>query len=102
MQNISHEDFLVFMQKTILNAFKMCTKGLAFNLVSPFVDYKNKNVYYSDIVEVIYFLRDNLGRFFSINHDYALYEYTVFVFKEEYIKSKHGQEEFLKYFKTSN
>lgn len=87
-----------FAQHLISNAFSMARKGVAFNFISPFVDFYQTQVYYSNIVKWINFINDELSRFFVINHAYALFEYTVHVYKEEYVKDKYCQDEFRKYF----
>lgn len=91
-------DWEKFAQDIIRNSFKMCNRGVAFNLISPFVDFYQTQVYYSNLPKFINFINDELSRFFVISHDYALFEYTVFVFKEDYIKSKYTEIEFQKYF----
>ena len=88
-----------FYQQIITNAFEMCTKGIAFNFISPFVDFYQTQVYYCNIYKLITFIPDKLSRFFSIRHNYALFEFTVFVYKEGYIKKQYPQAEFGKYFK---
>jgi hypothetical protein len=89
-----------FYQEIIKNAFEMCKKGIAFNFISPFVDFYQTPVYYCNLPKLINFINDDLSRFFEIKHDYALYEFTVFVYQESYIKSKTVQPEFQKYFKN--
>jgi hypothetical protein len=89
-----------FSQELIKNAFIMCRKAIAFNFVSPFVDYYQNHIYYSNLLKLIYFINDNLSRFFSILHNYPLYEFTVYVYRENYIKHKYNEEEFVKYFKS--
>ncbi len=89
-----------FYQEIIKNSFAMCKKGIAFNFISPFVDFYQTPVYYCNLPKLINFINDDLSRFFEIKHDYALYEFTVFVYQESYIKSKTVQPEFQKYFKN--
>ncbi|RMB57437.1 hypothetical protein EAX61_11870 [Dokdonia sinensis] len=89
-----------FSQNLLKNAFDMCTKGIAFNFVSPFVDYYQTQSYYANLPKILNFINDELSRFFEIKHNYALFEFTVYVYKESYIKSLHPQTEFTKYFKV--
>ena len=95
----SIRDWEKFAQLIIKHSFEMCNKGIAFNFISPFVDFYQTQVYYTNLPKLINFINDELSRFFEIKHNYALFEFTVFVYKEEYIKSKHSQPEFQKYFK---
>lgn len=96
------KDWEKFSQVIIKNAFDMCNKGIAFNFISPFVDYYQTQVYYCNLPKLINFINDELSRFFVIKHNYALYEFTLYVYKEEYIKLNHEQPEFSKYFKNMN
>lgn len=95
----SIRDWEKFSQEILRHSFEMCTKGISFNFISPFVDFYQTQVYYSNLPKLINFINDDLSRFFEIKHNYALYEFTVYVYKEEYIKSKFSQPEFQKYFK---
>lgn len=89
-----------FAQNILKNSFEMCNKGIAFNFISPFVDFYQPQVYYSNLPKLINFINDELSRFFEIRHNYALFEFTIFVYKEDFIKSCYPQEEFIKYFKV--
>ena len=89
-----------FAQQIILNSFNMARKGLSFNMVSPFVDFYQTQVYYGNLFKFITFINDNLSRFFTIHHDYALFEFTIHVFREEFVKELYPQTEFAKYFKV--
>lgn len=88
-----------FSQNLISNAFKMSNKGLAFNFISPFVDYYQTEIYYCNLPKLLNFINDELSRFFTIKHNYALFEFTVYIYKEKYVKMKYPESEFQKYFK---
>ena len=92
------KDWEKFSQNILSNAFDMCNKGIAFNFISPFVDFYQTQVYYCNLPKLLNFINDELSRFFVIKHNYALYEFTVYVYKVEFIKSQHKQLEFAKYF----
>lgn len=89
-----------FSQDIIRNSFAMCRKAVAFNFISPFVDFYHTNVYYANLPKLINFINDDLSRFFEVRHNYALFEFTVFVYREEYVKTLHPDPEFAKYFKV--
>lgn len=94
----SIRDWEKFSQLLLSNCFAMSRKGIAFNFISPFVDFYQSDVYYCNIYKLLSFINDDLGRFFEIHHNYALFEFTVFVYKESFISSQSPQEEFQKYF----
>jgi hypothetical protein len=90
-----------FAGELLKNCFSMANKGIAWNFISPFVDFYQTDVYYSNMSKWIQFIRDNLSRFFALRHDYPLFEYTVYVYQESYVKEMHTQVEFQKYFKVA-
>jgi len=96
----SIRDWEKFSQQILKNAFEMCNKGIAFNFISPYVDFYQTQVYYCNLPKLINFINDDLSRFFEIRHNYALFEFTVYVYKEDFVKSKTHQQEFQKYFKV--
>jgi hypothetical protein len=89
-----------FAQQIIRNSFAMCRKGVAFNFISPFVDFYQTQVYYANLPKLINFINDDLSRFFEVRHNYALFEFTVFVYREEHVHALHPEPEFRKYFKV--
>jgi hypothetical protein len=96
----SIREWEAFSQQIIRNAFHMANKGIAFNFISPFVDFYQTQVYYCNLPKLINFINDDLSRFFEIRHDYALFEFTVYVYKEPYMLERFPQPEFRKYFKV--
>ncbi len=87
-----------YARRLIANCFAMCRKAVGFNFISPFVDFYQTEVYYCNLSKILNFIVDDLSRFFLIQHNYALFEFTTFVYRPEYIKSKFRQPEFQKYF----
>ena len=93
------EAFSKFIEAILSNAFKMSKKGIAFNFISEFVDYKYDGLYYQSINSITDYIVNNISRYFTIDHSSPLYEFTVCVYKEEYIKSCYPEKEFHKYYK---
>lgn len=63
---------------------KLYTKiniGLAFNVMSPIVDFKRDDLFYLSFDKLGYFLKNNLSRHYVFNNHYKLWEYTTFVYK---------------------
>jgi SAM-dependent methyltransferase len=54
-------------------------KGLAFNLLSSYVDWREPHLFYGDPREFFDFCRRELSRFVTLFHDYPLYEWTIVV-----------------------
>jgi SAM-dependent methyltransferase len=55
------------------------TPGLAFNLLTTYVDWKQENLFYADPMEFFDFCKKNLSRKVTLIHDYPLYEWTMLV-----------------------
>ena len=100
-RDTSISDWEKFSRIILKNAFFMCRKGLAFNFISPFVDFYQTEVYYANLPRIINFVVEELSRFFVINHSYALYEFTLYVYRENVISNRDDAAEFKKYFKKS-
>ena len=72
-----------FVEAMLLRMFSLARKGIAFNLLTSYVDYENSNLFYLSPAETLDFCIRNLGRRVVIRHDYPLWEYTVYVYKTE-------------------
>lgn len=89
------EDFVFAMLK---NSFYRANKGIAVNFITEYCDFFDRDLYYAKLSRITDFVQSSLSRFFSIDHSYALYEYTLLVYREEYIASKFPEDDFKKYF----
>jgi SAM-dependent methyltransferase len=54
-------------------------RGLAFNLMTTWVDWRADELFYADPAEWFTFCRRELSRAVSLQHDYPLYEWTMIV-----------------------
>jgi SAM-dependent methyltransferase len=69
--------------KTILQRlWPLCEQGLAVNFFSEFVDWRDEELYYCSLDELVPFLVEELSRWYQIRHDYDLYELTAYVYRE--------------------
>jgi len=90
--------FAEYVKQIIFNGFKMCRCGISFNLLSGFCEYFNDDLFYGNIYDIVSFVVKNLSRFFTVDHGYPLYEYTMSVYKKDYIAKLYPQAEFAKYY----
>lgn len=70
--------------------YRVCRLGVAFNLTTDYVDYRDEYLYYYSPEEVFSFCR-SLSRFVTLRHDYPLYEFTVYIYRHAI---RHTQEVF--------
>ena len=99
MRETPRADWEAFAQTLIANCFKMSRVGVAFNFVSEFVDFHQPHVYYCDLSKLLHFVNGRLSRFFTLDHAYPLFEFTVFVYHESHIAAMNTEPEFQKYFR---
>jgi len=84
--NNKRQDNEIFMFKTLEKMFRAVKKGIAFNALTHYVDYFDKELFYSDPLKVFDFCKRNLSRKMTLKNDYLLkkdsipYEYTVYIY----------------------
>lgn len=98
---ISRRDWEKYLFRMIRNVFPMAKKGIAFNLITEFCDFYEKDLYYCHVSKLLAFLADDVSRFFLVDHTYPLYELTVYVYKEEVVRGDYPEQEYDKYFRSN-
>jgi ubiquinone/menaquinone biosynthesis C-methylase UbiE len=73
-----NENFLKQMLKT---AYRICKRGLAVNMTTNQVDFRDETLYYFSPESVLRFSR-TLSKRVAIRQDYPLYEFTAFIYRE--------------------
>ncbi len=80
--DLSFEAMLAYFQKLVLKVFDKVRIGIAFNVMSKQVDWERDDLFHLPFDVLASFLTQNLSRHFVIRHDYRLYEYTTYVYKQ--------------------
>lgn len=76
------EDNMGLAERMIENMFGLARKGIAVNFLSSYVNYQHeRNFHY--VPEEIFRLARRVTRWVRMRHDYPLWEFTVYMFKEE-------------------
>lgn len=77
-----------FWKQVISDLFLRCNDGIAFNMMSRYVDYENPKLYYEDPSYVLDFVKKNLSPFVTLRHDYLCkvdsipYEFSIYIYKK--------------------
>ena len=77
-----------FWQQTIRTIFKYCSKGIAFNMMSTYVDYQDNDLYYESPEEVFKFVKSEITPFVTLRHNYIVkddsipFEFIIYAYKE--------------------
>lgn len=77
----AEKDWQVFVRSMTRRMYEMCRIGIAFNLMSDRIDYREKALYYSNPGEMLDFCRMELSPHVLLRHDYPLHEYTAYVYR---------------------
>ena len=70
-----------WIKNILLKLWPLCRKGIAVNFLTEHVDWEEENLYYCSIGDIIPFCIKNLSRWLVIRHDYPLYEFTIYAYK---------------------
>lgn len=100
LAGVSAVEFDEYVRQMLANAFTSAARGIAFNFITGYVEYRYDDLFYGELPQVVEFVANRLSRFFTIDHAIPLYEYTVCVYREDYIASWYSDEAFRKYFGT--
>ncbi len=79
--NFKRKDNYKFIKKMIKKIFQSCKKGVAIDFLSTYVDYKNKDAFYSS-PEKIFKICKELSPRIVLRHDYMPFEYCVYIYKK--------------------
>lgn len=66
-----------FWKETVNKIFTSCRKGMAFNMMSIYVDYYDKDLYYESPEEVFKFVKNEITPFVNLRHNYIVKENSI-------------------------
>ena len=75
----SEEAWAEHVRDTLRALHAQARRGLAFNLMTSWVDWRSDDLFYADPAEWFDFCKRELGPLVSLQHDYPLYEWTMIV-----------------------
>jgi SAM-dependent methyltransferase len=76
-----------FLKNTITKAFNSTKKGVAFNLMSTYVDYMDEGLYYANPMEIFDYCKTHITKKITLRHDYLVkentipFEFTIYLYK---------------------
>jgi len=71
-----------WLQGIMLKLWTLCKLGVAVNFMTEYVEWKDKDLYYCPIAKLAEFCVRNLSRWFVIRHEYPLWEFTIYIYKQ--------------------
>ena len=72
-----------FLRRLVARIFRQCRVGVAFNVMTTHVNYMMPNLYYKNPAELIAWCMTELTTRIRVDHAYPLYEYTLYLYKED-------------------
>ena len=78
----SDADWDAYVKQHLEAMFARSRRGLSFNLLTTYVDWKAENLFYADPRDFFDFCKTRLSRFVTLHHDYGLFEWTIGVTRE--------------------
>ncbi|AOJ11739.1 SAM-dependent methyltransferase [Burkholderia sp. ABCPW 14] len=81
-RELSFDDMFDYFARVLKIVFAKARKGIAFNVMSKEVDWERDDLFHVPVTQLTHFLTKELSRHYVVRHDYGLYEYTTYVYKE--------------------
>jgi SAM-dependent methyltransferase len=78
---IPFDRMLTYWQDLLVVAFKHARLGLAFNVMSPHVDWERDDLFHLPLDTMSAFVWSRLTRFFVVRHDYRACEYVTYLYR---------------------
>ena len=79
--NYSNKQWWNFIKKMLLKMFSLSKKGIAFNLLTDNVDYKDKHLFYAPHKQIMKFIENNLSEKVVCKRNPQVWENVYYVYK---------------------
>lgn len=87
---LTEEALKALTRETIREMYSRARCGAAFNIVTSHVEWTTEELVYHDPAEVFTFCRTELTRHIQLRHDYPLWDFTVYLYRPEYMRDVYG------------
>lgn len=71
-----------FVKETIKKMFALCNRGVAFNVMTTYVNYFSSGLYYKHPSEMLAYCISEISPEVKLDHSYGLYEYTLYLYNK--------------------
>jgi SAM-dependent methyltransferase len=85
----SHDTMWTYMQALLRRVARIAEVGFAFNVMTKYLDWERGDLFHLPLDTMAAFISHEVSRAFVIRHDYGLFEYTVYVYKESLFPEQH-------------
>jgi SAM-dependent methyltransferase len=84
----SNLDMDRFAESLIRQMFQLCSRGIAFNVMTTKVNFFDNKLYYRNPIELLAWCMSEISSVARLDHTYPLYEYTVFLYRAPVLPTK--------------
>lgn len=92
----NHASTYPHLKNILKEMFRICKKGIAIDFISSYVDYKNKEIFYTSPEKIFSFAK-TLTRRVSLRHDYMPFEFCLYLYKDD---TKNDRNVFHQYYRS--
>jgi ubiquinone/menaquinone biosynthesis C-methylase UbiE len=78
---LTHTDNWELVKEVLAKCFRIAKKGVAFDMMSVYVDFREDHLYYFDPVIVFEYCK-TLTKRVALRHDYPLFEFCVYLYPD--------------------
>lgn len=78
----SDDEWDAYIRSHLEAMYAKSRRGLAFNLLTSYVDWKQDDLFYADPGRFVDFCKRHLSRYVTLIHDYQLFEWTILVTRD--------------------
>jgi cyclopropane fatty-acyl-phospholipid synthase-like methyltransferase len=71
-----------YFEALVARVWARARRGIAFNVMSKYVDWERDDLFHVPMETLAGFLTRHVSRHFVLRHDYGLYEYTAYVYRD--------------------
>lgn len=72
-----------YLKHLVTRMFELCRVGVAFNVMTTYVNFTAPNLYYRNPAELLAWCMSQLTPRVRLDHAYPLYEYAVYLYRED-------------------
>lgn len=81
-RELSFDEMFTFVRAVVSKVFDKARIGIAFNTMSKQVDWEREDLFHLPFDVLAPFLARDISRNFILRHDYGLYQYTTYVYRD--------------------
>lgn len=81
-RELSFDEMFTFVRAVVSKVFDKARIGIAFNTMSKQVDWEREDLFHLPFDVLAQFLARDISRNFILRHDYGLYQYTTYVYRD--------------------